>query len=97
MVIGTTMMKALLNTLHIFELAAPDQLVARRECEVLLDRFLGIGDITSDVAFRGIKINGHIAGKSSVFITDHGGPGYQRDVGQLSQGNVSPSRGTGGC
>ena len=39
-----------LGLLHVLELAAPDDVVARRQLDLLLDRRLGVVDVGADVA-----------------------------------------------
>ena len=69
-----------LRRLHVLELAAPDQLVARRKLHILTYGFLGIYHIATDVSFGGIKINVNITRESAILVADHRRAGFERDI-----------------
>src|SRR5262249_1058941 len=81
-----------LGALHIFKLSAPDHLVAGRQLNLLSDGLLGVGDVTSDVALRGVEIDVDVTRQPPVLVADHRRAADQLYIGYLSDRYLRAAR-----
>src|SRR5208337_1088472 len=79
-------LQALPGLLHVFELAAPDVIIARRQLQPVADGFFGLGDVTAHVNVPDVHIDP--GGTPGVFTADHIGALVDLDVRHLVHGHL---------
>ena len=80
---GMTICSRCLGAFVIFELTAPDRVVAGRELDRCRDGRLGIGDIAAEIAITGIDKD--VGRELRILGADRGRPLHQLDLGHLPQ------------
>ena len=73
--------------MHELVLAAPDELITRRNLHLVGDNSLGIVNVAADVSPGDVNV--HIATQTTVLVTDHSWSAQEADIRQLGHGYLS--------
>src|SRR5262249_35329647 len=76
-------LEARLGALQVFELAAPDEIRARRQPDLLGHRLLRVGDVTAEVAIA--NVDKDVGRKPRILCADAGCSLGQTNVGYLAE------------